>query len=67
MYINSAYKTHGLQLLPYDDCRHITINFNDYTNNLKCYVKFLLIITILFVYLTYLMLCEHMCTENCYS
>jgi hypothetical protein len=31
MYINSAYETSGPQLLPYDDCSDITINFNEYT------------------------------------
>jgi hypothetical protein len=34
MYINSAYETSSLQLLPYDDCSDITINVNEYTNNI---------------------------------
>ena len=35
MYIDSAYETSGLQLLPYDVCSDLAINFNEYTNNLR--------------------------------
>ena len=35
MYINSAYETSGLQLLSYDVCSDIAINFNEYSSNLR--------------------------------